>query len=268
MTVACNDEDDFTLITAAVAQWHDHEWLAKALPDGLTLIDRTRDLSTLVVTGPKARSLFAAISDADLGLPWLSHQGAKVAGRDATLARVSFAGELGWEVHAPLDAIPAIYEAILSEGAKPFGMWALNSLRLEKAYRTWKGDLSTDYTLLEGGLDRFIRFDKLQDFPGKAALLSERQRGSKKRFAVLTVDAGDADAPPMSTIWHQGKVVGEVTSGGWGYRVDASIALAELHPELAEPGSRVEVEIYGDRRPALVQGDRALWDPANDRLRA
>jgi len=82
------------------------------------------------------------------------------------------------------------------------------------------------------------------------------------------VDAGDADAPPMSTIWHDGKVVGEVTSGGWGYRVDASIALAELPPELADPGNRVEVEIFGERRPALVQGDRALWDPANVRLRA
>ncbi|MGI1663731.1 GcvT family protein [Palleronia sp. KMU-117] len=268
MTVACNAEDDFTLITAAVAQWHDYEWLAKTLPDRLTLTDRTREMSTLIVTGPKARALFARISDADLALPWLSHQRARVAGREAALARVSFAGELGWEVHAPLDAVPAIYEAVLAEGAVPFGMWALNSLRLEKAYRAWKGDLSTDYTLLEGGLDRFIRFDKAQDFPGKAALLSEKQRGSRKRFAVLTIDADDADAPSMSTIWHDGKVVGEVTSGGWGYRVDASIALAELRPDLAQPGTRVEVEIFGDRRPALVHGDGPLWDPANERLRA
>jgi dimethylglycine dehydrogenase len=186
MTVACNAPDDFTLITAAVAQWHDREWLEDASARGPHAArPHARDVHA-DRHRPRLPLAVRAISDGDLTLPWLSHHACTVAGRPATLARVSFAGELGWEVHAPSTPSPTIYEAILSEGAKPFGMWALNSLRLEKAYRTWKGDLSTDYTLLEGGLDRFIRFDKPQDFPGKAALLSEWQRGSKKRFAVLT----------------------------------------------------------------------------------
>ena len=268
MTVACNAPDDFTLITAAVAQWHDREWLERTLPKGLTLRDRTREMSTLIVTGPASRALFAAISDADLTRPWLSHDVWTVAGHKAALARVSFAGELGWEVHAAVDHIPAIHAAVLEKGAKPFGMWALNSLRLEKAYRAWKGDLSTDYSLLEAGLDRFTRFDKPQDFPGKAALAAERKRGPRKRFAVLTVDAGEADAPPMSTIWHDGAVVGEATSGGWGYRVGASIALCMVRADLCAPGTALEVEIYGDRRPAVVQGDGPLWDPGNERLKA
>src|SRR5690606_13143583 len=253
MSVACNGEDDFTLITAAVAQWHDYEWLARSLLKGLTLKDRTADLSTLIVTGPKSRELFARISDADLSLPWLSHEMWTVAGQRAVLARVSFAGELGWEVHAPVESIPAIYDAVLSEGAKPFGMWALNSLRMEKGYRAWKGDLSTDYSLLEGGLDRFVKFDKPQDFTGKAALLAERQRGVKKRFVTLIVDAGDCDAPYMSTLWHDGKVVGETTSGAWGYRVNKSIALGMLRTDLAVPGTEIEVEIYGERCRAVVQ---------------
>ena len=130
-------------------------------------------------------------------------------------------------------------------------MYALNSLRLEKGYRAWKGDLSTDYSLLEGGLDRFIKLDKPQDFPGKAALLSEKQQGVKKRFVTLTVDAGDADAPYMSTLWHAGEIVGETTSGGWGYRVGKSIALGMVRADLAVPGTEVEVEIYGDRRKAV-----------------
>jgi dimethylglycine dehydrogenase len=268
MSVACNGEDDYTLITAAVAQWHDYEWLARGLPRGLTLSDRTRDLSTLIVTGPKSRDLFAKISDADLALPWLSHGMGTVAGQKAVLARVSFAGELGWEVHAPVEAIPAIYDAVLEAGAKPFGMWALNSLRIEKGYRAWKGDLSTDYSLLEGGLDRFIRFDKPQDFPGKAALLAEKQRGVKKRFVTLVVDAGACDAPYMSTLWHHGEIAGETTSGAWGYRVGASIALGMLRADLAVPGTMVEVEIYGERFRALVQEDRPLWDPENKRIRA
>ncbi len=268
MSVLRHAEDAFTLITAASAEWHDGEMLSRALPDTLTLHNATREVSVLIVAGPKSRDLFTAISDADLTLPWLSYQRAKVAGKTCLLVRVSFAGELGWEIHAQPGDLPTIYDAVLAQGAKPFGMWALNSLRLEKGYRAWKSDLSTDYSMLEGGLDRFIRFDKPQDFPGKAALQAEKQAGSKKRFATLIVDAGEADAPYMSTLWHKGQVVGETTSGGWGYRVGASIALAMLRTDLTEPGTEVEVEIFGERRRAIVQPDRPLWDPENARLKA
>ena len=270
MSIIRHDEELFTLITAAAAQWHDFELLKNNLPDdgGIELTDHTTEYGTLIVTGPKSRDLMAGISDADLSLPWLSRQTATVAGQAAMVLRVSFAGELGWEIHAENADMPAIYEAVLAGGAKPFGMYALNSLRLEKGYRAWKGDLSTDYSLLEGGLDRFIRFDKPQDFPGKAALLSEKQQGVKKRFVTLTVDAGDADAPYMSTLWHEGAIVGETTSGGWGYRVGKSIALGMIRADLATPGTEIEVEIYGERRPATVQPDAPLWDPENARIRA
>ncbi|HPE24817.1 GcvT family protein [Albidovulum sp.] len=268
MSILRHGDDDFTLITAATAQWHDGDHLRRNLRSGLTLTDRTVEYDTLIVTGPKSRDLFAAIGAADLSLPWLSIQSGTVAGRPAMLARVSFAGELGWEVHARVADMPVIYDAVLGAGAKPFGMWALNSLRLEKGYRAWKGDLSTDYSLLEGGLDRFIKFDKPQEFPGKAALLAERQRGPKKRFVTLVVDAGAADAPYMSTLWHDGEVVGETTSGGWGYRVGKSIALGMLRTDLAVAGTRVEVEIYGERYAAVVQEDCPIWDPENARLRA
>jgi dimethylglycine dehydrogenase len=263
-----HEEDRFTLITAGAAQWHDYDYLAARLPDGLSLSDETKDVSTFIVTGPKSRELLTTLSDADLSLGWLTHQNASVAGCKAFLIRVSFAGELGWEVHCANDEAATIYQAILKGGAKPFGMWALNSLRLEKGYRAWKGDLSTDYSLLEGGLDRFVKLDKEQDFPGKAALLSEKQQGSTKRFVTLLVDAGKADAPYMSTLWHDGSVVGETTSGGWGYRIGASIALGMLRADLCEAGTEIEVEIYGERCRAVVQEDKPLWDPANERIRA
>lgn len=268
MSVACNGADDFTLITAASAQWHDYEWLARDLAPGLVLKDRTGELSTLIVTGPASRALLAGISDADLTRPWLSHAPATVAGRPAVLARVSFAGELGWEVHATPEHMPAIYDAILDAGAKPFGMWALNSLRIEKGYRAWKGDLSTDYSLIQAGLDRFMKLDKPQEFPGKAALLNEKQQGPAKRFATLIVDAGAADAPYMSILWKDGEIVGETTSGAWGYRVNASVALAMLRSDLVVPGTEIEVEIYGKLHKAVVQPDGPLWDPANERIRA
>ncbi|GAB5436019.1 GcvT family protein [Falsiruegeria mediterranea] len=261
-------EDEFVMITAATAQWHDRDLLVNAMPVGVSVVDVTNTRDTLIVTGPKSRDLLAGMSDADFSTGWLTHQAATVAGRPAHLVRVSFAGELGWEVHALVEDMPAIYEAILEAGAKPFGMYALNSLRLEKGYRAWKGDLSTDYSLLEGGLGRFVKLDKPQDFPGKAAIQNEKQQGVKKSFVTLTVEAGDADAPYMSCVWSGDEIVGETTSGGWGYRVGKSIALGMVRAELAQPGTELEVEIYGQKCRAVVQEDQPLWDPANERLRA
>ena len=261
-------EDNFVLITAASAQWHDGELIRKSVPEGVNVRETTTERDTLVVTGPTSRAVLAGISDADLEQGWLTHQWATVAGQKAFLIRVSFAGELGWEIHAENAVMPAIYDAVLAAGAKPFGMYALNSLRIEKGYRAWKGDLSTDYTLLEGGLERFVKLDKSQDFTGKAAILSEKQRGRKKAFATLGIDGGTCDAPYMSTLWQGDTLVGETTSGAWGYRVNASVALAMLRPDLTEPGTELEVEIYGERRRAVVQQDRPLWDPENERLKA
>ena len=261
-------EDEFVMITAATAQWHDRDILMRAMPAGVIVKDVTTTRDTLIVTGPKSREILAGLTDADLSTGWLTHQSATVAGQPAYLIRVSFAGELGWEVHALNDHMPRIYEAIIDAGAKPFGMYALNSLRIEKGYRAWKGDLSTDYSLLEGGLDRFVKLDKPQDFPGKAALQNEKQQGVQKRFVTLLVEAKDCDAPYMSCLWNGDEIVGETTSGAWGYRINASVALGMVRADLAAPGTELEVEIYGEKCRAVVQEDQPLWDPANERLRA
>ncbi len=270
MSIIRHDEEQFGLITAAAAQWHDRELLRDALSPGgsLELWDDTAGTGCLIVTGPKSRALLEKIGEADLTLPWLSRQVAKVAGRHVLLLRLSFAGELGWEIHADIADMAEIYEAVLAGGAKPFGMYALDRLRLEKGWRAWKQDLSSDYTLLEAGLHRFVRLGKPADFPGKAALREEFRRGPARSFVTLIVDAGAADAPYMATLWHGGKIVGETTSGGWGYRVNASIALGMLRADLAVPGTELEVEIYGERFRAVVQRDQPLWDPENRRLRA
>ncbi|SNR65310.1 GcvT family protein [Puniceibacterium sediminis] len=267
-------DDFFFLITAAVAQWHDLEWLQSHIPKdaAFALTDVTTEFSCQILTGPKSRDILATLTDADLTLPWLTHQSAQLNGIWVQLVRVSFAGELGWEVHSKTADTAIIYDMLMQAGApfgiKPFGMFALNALRIEKGYRAWKGDLSTDYTMFEAGLDRFVKLDKPQDFPGKAALASEQARGPGKRFVTLVIDGGDCDAPSMSTLWHDGAVVGESTSGAWGYRVNASIALGMLRPDLATPGTKVEVEIFGKRHTATVQADQPLWDPENKRIRS
>ncbi len=264
-------EDDFWIMTAAVAQWHDFEYLQNRLPaDGsLELTDITTDWSTHLLTGPKSREMLAGITEgADLESGWLTIQDATVAGKPAKLFRISFAGELGWEVHTSFEDSPAVYDAIRAAGAAPFGMYALNSMRIEKGYRTWKGDLSTDYTLLEGGLDRFLRLNKEQDFPGKAALANEQQQGPKKGFVTLIVEADEMDAPYMSPVWMGDEIVGETTSGDWGHRINKSVALGVVKTAAAKPGTELEVEIFGKKCRAVVQEDAPLWDPENERIRA
>lgn len=270
MTVMVHSDTEVGLITAAVAEWHDLELLLRQAPAGIAITNHTEEVECLLVTGPKARDILAPLTAGhDLSAPWLSVSLAgTTAGVETALLRVSFAGELGWEIHVAAGDSPPVWDALIAAGVKPFGMWALNALRIEKGYRAWKGDLSTDYSLLELGLDRFVTLDKPANFPGKAALLAEKQRGVAKRFVTLTVEAGAADAPYMSTLWHGDEAVGETTSGAWGYRVGTSVALGMVRSDLANPGTALEVEIYGQRYPATVQSADPLWDPGNERLRA
>lgn len=273
MSIMALDQDFFFLTTAAPAQQHDFEWLQRHLPEGsdIEIQDVSDAFSCQVLTGPNARAILNELCDADLQLSWLSHQTTQIAGRHCQLVRVSFAGELGWEIHSKIDDTAAIFDALMiagqSHGLKPFGMFALNSLRLEKGYRAWKTDLSTDYTLLEGGMARFIKWDK-PDFVGKAALETQRQKGVSKCFVTLIIEADDCDAPYMSTLWLGDEIVGEITSGGWGHRIDKSIALGMLRVDLAVAGREIEAEIFGKRFKAVVQEDQPLWDPENKRLRS
>ena len=269
MSIMRHDLNKFTLITAGAAQWHDYEILKLGINknQNVEVSDITNNWTCLIVTGPNSRSLINSISNADLTLPWLSLQYAKIENKQILLARVSYAGELGWEIHAKNEDMSLIYEKVLSEGATPFGMFALDSLRVEKGYRAWKGDLSTDYSLLESGLERFIKFDKKEVFPGKQSLLSEKQRGSVKKFVSMIIKDNVCDAPYMSTIWHDGKIIGEVTSGAYGHRVNASIALGMVKTDLAISGQTVSVDIFGNDFPAIIQNSGPLWDPNNEVLK-
>ncbi len=269
MSLARVAEDEVLLITAALAQSHDREWLQRHLDKGLTLTEETDAWSCHILTGPASRSILAEVCDADLSAPWLSHQTALIAGREVWLPRVSFAGELGWEVHTRLADTTAVYDAILNagerNGLRPFGMFALDSMRIEKGYRAWKGDLSTDYTILEAGLDRFVDWTKTE-FRGKAALEAERQRGAAKAFVSLSVKGNDFDPLYMASLRKDGAVVGEVTSAGWGHRTGTSIALGSVRADLATPGTELEIGIFGKWFPAVVEAG-PHWDAANERLR-
>ena len=183
--------------------------------------------------------------------------------------RINFVGELGWELHHPVEYQIALYEALRGAGEDlglvDFGLRAMDSLRLEKAYRSWGADINTEVTPLEAGLERFVAFDK-GDFVGRAALLEQRRAGLRKRLATLEVDAVDADCWGSEAVWAGDRVVGITTSGGYAHWLGRSLAVAYLDAEVSAPGTRLEVEILGERRPARAAAE-PLFDPENLRPR-
>jgi dimethylglycine dehydrogenase len=184
--------------------------------------------------------------------------------------RVSYVGELGWELHHPMEYQTGFYEALKRAGADlglvDFGLRAMDSLRLEKSYRAWGSDINTEVTPLEAGLARFVAFDK-GDFVGRHALLRQRREGVQKRLATLEVDALDADCWGNEVVWAGDRVAGITTSGGYGYWLGRSLGVAYLDAGLARPGIRLAVEILGDRRPAVVLAEPP-FDPENRRPRS
>jgi len=183
---------------------------------------------------------------------------------------VNYVGELGWELHIPVEHLLSVYDLIWEAGEplgiSDYGLYAMDSLRLEKCYRSWKADLTTEYTPYMASLDRFVKLDKPGGFIGAEALRREAAVGPRERFVPLIVDAGDADAAAVSIVYDGAAVVGLVTSGGFGYRIQKSIALAYVRADRAVPGTVLAVEILGERRRAVV-GSEPLYDPQNLRLR-
>ena len=265
----------YWLISAAAGEKHDEHWLREHLPaDGSVRIDNvSARYGSLIVVGPKSRELLAQLTRADLSneaFPWLSVRTIDIGYTRAIALRVNYVGELGWELHVPTEHVLSVYDLIWAAGEPlgiaDYGLYAMDSLRLEKCYRGWKGDLTTEYTPFMASLDRFVKLDKPGGFIGQDALRREAQAGPVERFVPLLVDAGDADAAAVSIVYDGDTMVGLVTSGGYGYRMRQSIALAYVRTDLAVPGTVLEVEILGERRRAVV-GKEPLYDPDNLRLR-
>jgi dimethylglycine dehydrogenase len=269
-------EDHFYIISAAIAATHDMDLLTQSLPAGspITVRDVSAEFGSLIVAGPRARDVLAQVTKDDLsnaGFPWLTARHIDTVSGRLLAMRVNYVGELGWELHAPLDQMPALYAAIWQAGQafdiRDFGMYAMDSLRVDKCYRGWKSDLESGYTPLEASLDRFIDAKK-PSFVGRDALLAELARGPAQRFVPLTFDEpGDAEAPYCAQVFHGEQNVGLTTSGVWSHTLGKSVALAYVRADLAQPGTRLQVEVLGEMRAATVQSE-PLFDPTNLKLRA
>ena len=275
-TVLRQGEERFYLVSAGAFERHDLDTLNRLLPaDGsVSLRPITAQKGVLVLAGPRSRELLAKVSDADFSsaaFPWLSGRSVDIGVAQALALRVNFVGELGWELHHPIEMQNCIFDLLMRAGEefdiRPFGIRAMNSLRLEKSYRLIPRELSIEYAALESGLDRFVRLDK-NAFLGRDALLAWRERGLRYGFATLEVhDIEDADARGSEPVFVGDALAGRCTSGGYGWRLGKSLALAMLEREHTGVGTEVEVAILGRRHRAVVIGE-SPFDADNERLRA
>ncbi len=274
-TISRESEDSFYLVSAAAWQRLDHDYLRKHMPgNGLVRYEHLTDaIGVFVVAGPRSRELLQRLSSADFSneaFRFLAAQQVELAGIPLTAMRVNYVGELGWELHHPIDRQNELFDALFEAGEdldlRPFGIRAMDSLRLEKSYRMVGTELSIEYSAYESAMDRFVHPDK-GDFLGREGLLTSREQGLNYLLITLEVlDTDDADALGNNALTRDGELIGRATSGGFGFRVDKSLALGMVKPEYAEAGVEMEIEILGESYPAVVIPE-SPFDPANERLR-
>jgi dimethylglycine dehydrogenase len=189
---------------------------------------------------------------------------------EALVQRVTYTGDLGYEIYVPAPQQVALYETLTQAGEdlglRPFAMRAMMSLRLEKSFGAWLREFKPDYTPLETGLDRFVSYKKPADFIGKTAALAEKAQGAKRKLCTFVVDTDDVDVWADEPIWKDGQVVGFVTSGGYAHFAEKSVAIGFLPVEMIEEGVQVEIEILGEMYKA-IRITEALFDPKNERMR-
>ena len=275
-TIYREGPEKFYLVGAGAFERHDWDYLWKSVPkDGSVYLQRvTTQYGVLVLAGPRSRELLQKLTDTDLAnksFPWLTGKFINVGIAQARALRVNFVGELGWELHHPIEMQNTIFDLVMDAGRplgiRPFGIRAMDSMRLEKSYRLIPRELSIEYAALESGLHRFVHPNK-GDFVGRDALVRWQQHGFRNTFVTMRVEGTtDKDARGSEPIFVGGRLVGRCTSGGYGWRLDKSLALGMVPPEFAAIGTELDVSILGERHRAVVV-EESPFDPNNERLRA
>jgi len=272
LTVTRLAADHFYVVSAAATETHDLAWIIDhAPPSGVDIANVTAELGVLTIAGPRSRALLqriAACDCSDRGIPFFSAVETRIGTSPARVMRLSYVGEMGYELHVPAEYLRYVYDLLDDAGSDlaliDFGYRALESMRIEKCYRLWGSDLTSDYTPFEAGLARFVKL-RGRSFIGSDALAAQAETGVRRRLCCLDVDATDADAHGYEPVSRDNTVIGYVTSGAFGHRVQRSLALAYLPVEAAEPGTTLDVAILGSSRLATVVAE-PVYDPAGERL--
>ncbi|MBL96125.1 MAG: 4-methylaminobutanoate oxidase (formaldehyde-forming) [Alphaproteobacteria bacterium MarineAlpha3_Bin5] len=276
-TVLRESDDSFYLVSAGAYQRLDHDWIKKQMPPDNSVVfeNLTNAIGVLVIAGPKARKLMQQVAPGDdfsnESFPWLTSKWVDIGYAPALAARINFVGELGWELHHPIEYQNHIFDALIAQTdkfkLKPFGMRAMDMLRIEKSYRLIGTEMSIEYSALESGLERFV-FPNKGNFVGRDSLVAWQQEGFTNIFSTLEVlDQNNADPLGNNPIYKNGKLVGRATSGNFGPRLNKSIALAMLAPEIAEIGNELDMNILGKMHKVRIIGE-SPYDPTNEKIKA
>lgn len=273
-TVSRLAEESFQLTASFGAQAFHLRWFWQHLPEsGVAIENVSSKRIGFQIAGPKARTLLDRVAMAEVSneaFPFMAIREMDIGLCRALVQRVSYTGDLGYEIYVDAEDQVALYETLAEAGAdlglRPFGMRAMMSLRLEKAFGSWMREFKPDYTPVETGMDRFVSYNKPADFIGKAAALAEKAENPKRRLCTFVVEAEDADTWGDEPIWHEEQVVGFVTSGGYAHHAGKSVALGFLPLELIAEGREVEIEILGKRCRARMITE-PLFDPKAERMR-
>ncbi|MBA3447510.1 MAG: aminomethyl transferase family protein [Pseudaminobacter sp.] len=273
LTVSKLDDESFLLLGAGTMQGQHMRWFDAHAEPGALVENLSDSWTGLMLAGPNAREILGKVTHSDVSneaFPFLSVRRMEIEGAtDAIVLRVSFSGELGYEIYTPAMYQAGLYDVLFRAGSDlglvPAGSRALASLRVEKAFKSWGLDLAPDYTVMETGMDRFVDW-KRSGFTGEAAARKHREQGAPERFVTLTVEAGEADCSGGEPIFRDDVYVGYVTSGAYGYCVNESLALGYLRAVVTESDASFEVEINGKRRAASVS-DGPRYDPQGLRMR-
>jgi len=275
-TVTRLAEELFLIVTGTAFGNHDLGWIRAHLPaDGSVRVrDITSSRACLGIWGPRARDILAPLTRDDLSneaFPYLTAREITLAHVPVLALRVTYVGELGWELYPPSEygrgLWQTLWEAGRAQGMLAGGYRAIDALRLEKGYRVWSSDITPEETPYEAGLGFAVRLDKGTDFIGREALLARKAAGPRRRLACLVLDDPRSVTLGNEPVRIDGAIVGRVTSGGYGHAVGKSIAYAYLPPERAVPGTRGEIDVFGAWVGAEVVRE-PLWDPAGERIRS
>ena len=274
-TITRLKENLFYLLSGAGVEEIDYDTLTQSKRDDedVTITNATDTYGMMLVTGPNARKTLQPLTDEDLsndGFKWMSGRFIDLAGVTLVALRVSYAGELGWELHLPMEDMEKVYDAIWAsgeaQGIRDFGAYALNSLRMEKAYKGMHAEMTNEVTMIEADMERFVKYDK-EDFVGKAATQKSKQAGARIQAAYVEVENSDNDILGNEPVFDGDRMIGLTTSGGFGHTVQKSLGFVFVEPKYAEPGSQFQIMLMGDLRTATVLAEPA-WDPKSERLRA
>lgn len=274
VTIARRGAAAFWVFTGGALLPHDLAWMRKRLPsDGsVTITDLSGRYAGMGLWGPRARAVLAAVADENVSneaFPFYTAQEIDVGPAPVYALRISYAGELGWELYAPVESglrvWDAVWEAGRAHGMMAAGAGAFDSLRLEKGYRLWGSDIHTDYNPLEAGLGWAVRLDK-EGFLGRDALLAAKDQGVARKLCCLTLDDPGALAMGKEPILKDGRKIGYVTSANYGYSIGQFIVYGYLPKEFAAVGTQVDVEYFGVRQSATVRKE-PLFDPSSERMK-